>query len=29
MPAMGAWSYWAGVATVLWLIVFWRDRLVE
>jgi len=28
-PALGAWSYWASIATALWLIVFWRDRLVE
>jgi hypothetical protein len=27
MPAMGAWSRWAGGATVLWLIAFWRGRV--
>jgi hypothetical protein len=28
VPAMGAWSPWAGMATVLWLIVFWRRRAI-
>jgi hypothetical protein len=27
-PAMGPWSQWAGAATVMWLIFFWRGRAI-
>jgi hypothetical protein len=26
IPALGAWSRLAGIATVLWVVTFWRGR---